>query len=140
MSNLGQSSPTAVKVGDTIRFTTKNIHDLTVYTGKVVSICDAVTARVYGDVAATQQAMWATDPTIDDTDNLRYLIVECYDGVRRPYGFEADGTNSWFTNNQVEIISDGSDFRIKIYSVTSADAELAIRILREQGYTCKIEV
>lgn len=139
MANLLQKSPTLVKIGDTIRYTLKDLNDTIVYSGKVVALCDYESAKAYADVIATHQAMLAADSTIDDVDTLRFLIVECYDGVRRPVGYQADGKNSWFTGNQLEIIEVGREFTIRLYNTSSSDAAMAIRILREQGFSCKIE-
>jgi hypothetical protein len=138
MANLETISPLSIKVGDTIKFTVIDINDTTLYSGKVVSVCDYDSARAYADVNAIHQAMLAADPMIDDVTLLRFIVVECYDGVRRPYGFQTDGKKSWFSNNSVEVIETGSEYQIKLYNVSNEEATLAIRILREQGYVCKI--
>ncbi len=138
MSNLGQTNPINLNVGDVIQYTVKDLNDTNMYSGTVVSICDYTSARVYSDIAATNQSMLAADPDLLDVELMRYVVVECHDDVRRPYGFSPDGTNSWFTNNQVSISEEGAEHSIKIYNCTEADANLAIRVLREQGITCKL--
>ncbi len=138
MSNLGQNNPINVSVGDTIQFSVKDLNDTSMYSGTVVSICDYTSARAYSDVAATHQAMLAADATLPDVELMRFIVVECYDGVRRPYAYASDGTNSWFTNNQVEISDVGAEYSIKIYNCQLSDANLAIRVLREQGIVCKL--
>lgn len=138
MANLSQISPNLVTIGNTIKFTVKDLNDTTVYSGKVVSICDYESARAYADVAAIHQGMLSADATLDDVSNLRFLIVECYDGIRRPFGFEVNSKGSWFTGNTVELIDEGSNYQIKLYNATANDATLAIRVLRSHGLTCKL--
>ena len=139
MANLTQISPSMVSIGNTIKFTVKDLNDNTVYSGKVVSICDYESARSYADVAAIHQGMLAADATLDDVSLLRFLIVECYDGIRRPFGFEVKANGgSWFTGNAVELIDEGKSYQIKLYNVTADDASLAIRVLRNHGITCKL--
>ena len=138
MANLNQISPAMVQIGNTIKFTVKDFNDNTVYSGKVVSICDYESARAYADVAASHQAMLAADATLDDVSLMRFLIVECYDGVRRPFGFEINESGSWFSGNAVELIDPGKSYKIKLYNATSEDATLAIRVLRAHGITCKL--
>jgi hypothetical protein len=82
--------------------------------------------------------MLQAKPLLDDIETMRFLIVECYDGVRRPFAFQTDGNNSWFTNNSVTIIEIGEEYQIRLYNCSENDASLAIRILREQGIVCKI--
>lgn len=138
MANLNQIAPSLVKIGNTIKFTVKDLNDNTVYSGKVVSICDYESARSYADVAATHQAMLAADASLDDVSLMRFLIVECYDGIRRPFGFEINASGSWFTGNAVELVDEGKSYKVKLYNATADDAALAIRVLRSHGITCKL--
>ena len=138
MANLTQIAPSLVRIGDTIKFTVKDLNDNNVYSGKVVSICDYESARSYADVAAIHQAMLAADASLDDVSLMRFLIVECYDGIRRPFGFEIDASGSWFTGNAVDRIDVGKTYKIKLYNASADDASLAIRVLRSHGITCKL--
>lgn len=138
MANLETHLPTSIKIGDTVQFSVIDINDTTLYSGKVVAITDYQSARAYSDVMVTHQAMLNVDPDIDDVELLRFLIVECYDGVRRPFGFQPYGGKSWFLNNNLTVIEEGQEFKIKLYNCSETDATLAIRILREQGISCKI--
>ena len=138
MSNLSKVSPLQVKIGDTVRYELVSENDTNQYTGTVVAICDYQSARSYADVAALHQEMVAVNPKLVDCDLLRYIVVECYDGIRRPVGYDPDGSTSWFKSNQLEIIAIGQEFSIKLYNVNSTDANLAVRILRENGFTCKV--
>ena len=138
MANLVKISPNLVQIGNMIKFTVKDLNDNNAYTGKVVSICDYESARSYADVAAIHQSMLAADGTLDDVELLRFLIVECYDGVRRPFGFEASGAGSWFTNNAVELVDEGKSYNIKLFNTSEDVATFAIRLLRNHGIACKI--
>lgn len=138
MANLNQNSPSQVKIGDTIRYTLIDINDTVVYTGKVVAICDYEAAKAYADVVSTHQAMLAANALMDDVEDLRFFIVEGYDGVRRPVGYQVDGKYSWFTNNKLEIIEVGSIYTIQLINASAADAALALRVLNEQGISCKL--
>ena len=139
MANLSQQSPNAVKIGDTIRYTVKDLNDTVVYTGKVVAICDYESAKAYADVLAIHQAMLAADGTLGDITTFRFLIIEGYDKVRRPVGFEIGGRNSWFTGNELDIIDVGTEYTIRLFNASLDDATLAIRVLHEQGFSCKLE-
>lgn len=138
MSNLSQTTPTNVKVGDTIRYEVVSPNDTVLYSGTVVAICDYLSARSYADVAALHQEMMAGNPDLIDCDLLQYIVVECYDGVRRPVGFDPDGSNSWFKDNKVDIITVGNNCNIRLYNVSASEVNVALRILRENGYTCKV--
>lgn len=139
MANLSQQNPNAVKIGDTIRYTVKDLNDTVVYTGKVVAICDYESAKAYADVLAIHQAMLAADGTLGDITTFRFLIIEGYDKVRRPVGFEIGGRNSWFTGNKLDIIDVGTEYTIRLFNASLDDATLAIRVLHEQGFSCKLE-
>lgn len=138
MPNLERNNPTVAKIGDTIQYTLKDPNDTLVYSGRVVSICDYESARAYADILALHQAMTAGDSSLGDVDTFRFLIVEGNDGVRRPVGYEIGGDNSWFTGNSIAIIDLGQDYTIKIFNASATDAALAVRILNEQGFSCKI--
>ena len=139
MANLEHHSPATVKIGDTVRYTVKDLNDTVVYSGKVVAICDYESAKSYADVLSIHQAMLAADGSLGDITTFRFLIIEGYDRVRRPVGFEIGGGNSWFTGNQLEIIDIGKEYTIRLFNASLDDATLAVRILHEQGFSCKIE-
>ncbi|MBR1987480.1 MAG: hypothetical protein IKA36_00420 [Clostridia bacterium] len=138
MANLETNNPSLVKIGDTIKYTLKDLNDTTVYSGRVVAICDYESARAYADILAIHQAMLAADIQLGDITTFRFLIVEGNDGVRRPVGYEIGGDNSWFTNNSVEIIDVGTEYTIKLFNASASDASLAIRVPNEQGFSCKL--
>lgn len=143
MSTNDQISPVSVKVGDQIKFSTINIKDTTVYSGKVIGIGDFATARVYGDVASThltmEQGMSQIDSnvTLIDVTNQTYLIVKCHDGVVRPFAYE------WLQSEtgvygKVTVITPGAVYNIKLYDASASDAAIALDILRAKGYVCKL--
>ena len=140
MPNLEQHNPRSVKIGDIIKFQTVDPNDTVLYSGTVVAVTDYLSARAYADVAATHQAMLQGNSLLNpDISLYRFIIVECYDGIRRPFAYEIDGTESWFKYNTVEIIEVGKNWRVKLFNASSEDAAMAVRILREQGYVCKLE-
>lgn len=139
MPNLSHQSPSTVKIGDTVKYTVKDLNDTVVYSGKVVAICDYESAKAYADVLAIHQAMLAADGTLGDITTFRFLIIEGYDKVRRPVGYEIGGRNSWFTGNELDIIDVGKEYTIRLFNVSLDDATLAIRVLHEQGFSCKLE-
>lgn len=138
MANLESQIPIVVKIGDQVKFTVKDINDTTQYLGKVVAIVDYQSAKAYSDIDVIHQAMLQNDATLDNPELMRYLVIECYDGVRRPFAFQPDGKNSWFNNNTLEIVELGGEYKIKLYNSSETDATLAIRILREHGFTCQL--
>ena len=139
MANLEQHAPASVKIGDTVRYTLKDLNDTVVYSGRVVAICDYESARAYADVVAMHQAMLAADTTLGDITSYRFFIVEGYDKVRRPVGFEIGTTKSWLSGDTLEIIDVGTTYTIKLFNASLEDATMAIRVLHEQGFSCKLE-
>lgn len=139
MPNLVSHSPSTVKIGDTVRYTLKDLNDTVVYSGRVVAICDYESAKVYADVIAIHQAMLAADGTLGDITQYRFFIVEGYDKVRRPVGFEIGTNKSWVSGDALEIIDIGTNYTIRLFNASLDDATLAIRVLQEQGFSCKLE-
>lgn len=138
MAHLNQYPLNQVQIGNTIRYTLKDLNDTVVYSGQVVAICDYESARAYADVHAIHQAMLAADNSLDDITTYRFLIVQDSDGVRRPVGYEIRSKKSWTTYDTVEIIDVGKTFVIKLFNANAEDATHAINALRELGLSCKI--
>ena len=145
MPNLSSTEPFLAKIGDYVKYTLKNLNDTTMYSGKVVAICDYEAAKAYADVLALHQAMLTGDAivnsdsisTVQDVTCYQFLIVECYDGVRRPVGFCTDNQSSKWTN-EFYIIEPGQTITISLFNVSISDAKLALQILTEQGFSCSI--
>ena len=139
MANLNQQNPSQAKIGDRIKYKLVDPTDTTVYVGRVVAMCDYNAAKPYADVVAAHQAMLTGNQSLSsDISTFRFLIVECYDGVRRPIGYTPgeDKNQSWCES--FEIIEEGGIFNIQLFDASSTDAALAIRVLREQGLSCKL--
>lgn len=135
-SNL-KKIPIECVIGDVVQFRVVSLVDNILYQGRIVGIGDYHTARIYTDVAATHQEMLQANSNLIEPDNMRYLIIECNDSVRRAFGFDPQG-DSWFHNNELTIIEHSQMYYIKLYNTTSAKASLAIRLLKEQGYVCRL--
>ena len=139
MADLNQQNPNQAKIGDTVRYTLVDLTDTTVYSGKVVAVCDYESAKAYADVIAAHQSMLTGRTELSsDISVFRFLIVECYDGVRRPVGFIPGGDINVSWCDTFEIIEEGGVFFIQLFNANATDAALAIRVLREQGFSCKI--
>jgi len=139
MANLTQMALSKVGIGDEINFTVKDYNDTIKYSGRVVAICDYQTARSFEDVVARHQAMLAADSHLNkDISVYRFLIVEGYDGIRRPFAFDPSTGVSWFTNDEVEVIDPVEVYCIVITGVNAQGANIALRILKEQGYSCNL--
>ena len=138
MANLNQANPNQATIGSSVRYSLVDPTDTVVYSGKVVGICDHEAAKPYADVIALHQAMINGRSSLEDIDKFRFLIVECYDGVRRPVGFIPRGEieESWCST--FELIETGNSFYIQLFNASTSDATLAIRILREQGFSCNL--
>ena len=144
MSNLTTYDPRSLKIGDTIKFSVKDYTDNVVYSGRIVSICDYQAARSYDDVVSRHQSMKSADATLGNVETFRFYIVECHDGVRRPFGYcpsgpvVESGGFSWFANDRVELIMPGNEYTVTLFNTTSDDAAMAVRILREHGFACRL--
>ena len=139
MPNLSLTSLNQVAIGDTIKFTVKDYNDNVTYAGTVVAICDDVTARSFEDIVARHQSMLAADGSLDvDITKYRFIIVDCYDGVRRPFAYHPVSGKSWFTEDKVEVLVPDGTYTITLNGVNSVQANIALRILKEQGYSCSL--
>ena len=128
-------------MGDSVKFTTKDYNDNVQYSGTVVAICDYETARAFEDVMARHQAMRSTitgSNLEEDIKEYRFFIVECVDGKRRPFAFHPSSGNSWFENDEVEVIEPTQTFNITLAGCSMNAANIAIRILKEHGYNCSL--
>ena len=129
-------------VGTVIKFKTISVVDNSVYTGKVIGICDYVRARVYGDVAAQHlsmeqgQELRGLDKMADVTDQM-FLIVQLSTGAIVPYATEWLITTGG-SYQCVEVVDEGGTFHIRLYNVTASDAATAVNILKDAGYVCKL--
>ena len=75
--------------------------------------------------------------TLLDVRSQTFIVVECMDGVVRPFAYE------WLmTVNEVygyvELIVKGLVYNIRLYDVTQTEAANAATLLRNAGYTLKI--
>ena len=141
MPNLSKTALNDVKIGDTLKFTVKDYTDTVTYSGKVVAIVDSVLARSYEDVIARHHAMLSTDAGSgmdENIDNYLFFIVESNDEVRRPFAYHPSTGDSWFTNDEVEVIDPTGEYIITIYGCNRSQANIALRVLREHGYNCTI--
>lgn len=139
MANLSKTTLNAVALGDCVKFTVKDYNDNVEYSGIVVAICDYETARSYEDVVARHQAMMSVSASAnmnEDISAFRFIIVECYDGIRRPFAFDPVTGESWFTNNEIEVIDPTEEFIIGLKGCNRTQANIALRILKEHGYSC----
>lgn len=141
-----QVIPSSLKINDYIRFRVISLKDTGIYTGKVVGICNYDTARMYNsDVAALHLLMQQgysmsrskDADTLLDVRSQTFIVVECMDGVVRPFAYE------WLmTVNEVygyvELIVKGLVYNIRLYDVTQTEAANAATLLRNAGYTLKI--
>lgn len=140
MPNLSQTALNQIGLGDTIKFTVKDYNDTNTYVGEVVSICDYEMARSFEDVIARHQSMLIADSTLnEDISKYRFLVVKMYDGTRRPFAFDLDTGNSWFTNNEVDVIVPTTSWTITLTGCTRAQAITATYILKQQGYSCSLQ-
>lgn len=139
MANISQAALSQITIGDQIQFTSKDYNDNVKYAGKVVAICDYETARSFEDVVAKHQAILAADPSLDiDIAIYRFLIVECFDGVRRPFAFDPVTGGSWFSGDAVDLIEPNDTFTITITGSNAEQANIALRILKQHGYSCSL--
>ena len=139
MANISQTGLAEINIGDNIEFTVKDYNDNVNYVGKVVAICDYETARSFEDVVARHQSILAADPSLDmDISHYRFLIVECSDGVRRPFAFDPSTGKSWFTNDEVDLIEPYETYYIRITGANLDQANIALRILKQHGYSCSL--
>lgn len=133
-------NPSECAIGNYIKFAVISNLDNNIYSGRIVSICDYDTARIYSDVAATHQEMLQSGIEFDiDITQMRFIIVQCYDDVRRAFAFDPNG-QSWFYGNRVKLIDPGSTYFIKVFNSTKDDVLAAVTLLRDRGYVCKIAV
>lgn len=139
MANISQTALNQVGIGDSLVFTSKDYNDNVKYSGTVVAICDYETARAFEDVVAKHQSILLADSTMSsDVSEFRFLIVECYDGVRRPFAFDPVTGKSWFTGDAVEVIEPTDTYIITITGSNSEQASVALRILKQHGYSCSL--
>ncbi len=139
MANISHTGLAEINIGDNIEFTVKDYNDNVNYFGKVVAICDYETARSFEDVVARHQSMLAADPTLDmDIAHYRFLIVECQDEVRRPFAFDPATGGSWFTGDAVDLVELNQTYYIKITGSNIEQANIALRILKQHGYSCSL--
>ena len=139
MPNISKTGLAEINIGDNIEFTIKDYNDNVKYAGKVVAICDYETARSFEDVVAKHQSILAADPALDmDISIYRFLIIESFDGVRRPFAFDPVTGGSWFTGDAVELIEPNETYVITITGSNAEQANIALRILKQQGYSCSL--
>ena len=139
MANISQTALNQISIGDEIQFTIKDYNDNVKYAGKVVAICDYQTARSFEDVVAKHQAILAADPALPtDVSEYRFLVVECFDGVRRPFAFYPATGASWFTGDAVDLIEPNETYVITITGSNAEQASIALRILKLHGYSCSL--
>lgn len=139
MPNISKTGLAEINIGDNIEFTIKDYNDNVKYAGKVVAVCDYETARSFEDVVAKHQAILAADPSLDmDIAIYRFLIVESFDGVRRPFAFDPVTGGSWFTGDAVELIEPNETYVITITGSNAEQANIALRILKQHGYSCSL--
>ena len=139
MPNISKTGLAEINIGDNIEFTIKDYNDNVKYAGKVVAICDYETARSFEDVVAKHQSILAADPSLDMNISIyRFLIIESFDGVRRPFAFDPVTGGSWFTGDAVEIIEPNETYVITITGSNAEQANIALRILKQQGYSCSL--
>ena len=139
MANISQTGLAEINIGDNIEFTVKDYNDNVNYVGKVVAICDYETARSFEDVVARHQSMLAADPSLDmDIAHYRFLIIECSDSVRRPFAFDPSNGKSWFSNDSVDLIEPNDTYYIRITGSNLDQANIAMRILKQHGYSCSL--
>lgn len=142
-------TPDVCIVGDTIKFRTINPNDNTIYTGKIIGIVDFERARVYGDVAAMHLAMEQgleqlrskNKPNklneLIDVTKQKFFIIERSTGEIVPYAFEwlRTTTNEYGYVEKVEV---GGTYTIRLYNVNASEADIALNILKTNGYVCKL--
>ena len=139
MPNISKTGLAEINIGDNIEFTIKDYNDNVKHAGKVVAICDYETARSFEDVVAKHQSILAADPSLDmDISIYRFLIIESCDGVRRPFGFDPVTGGAWFTGDAVELIEPNETYVITITGSNAEQANIALRILKQQGYSCSL--
>ena len=139
MPNISKTGLAEINIGDNIEFTIKDYNDNVKYAGKVVAICDYETARSFEDVVAKHQSILAADPSLDMNISIyRFLIIESFDGVRRPFAFDPVTGGSWFTGDSVELIEPNETYVITITGSNAEQANIALRILKQQGYSCSL--
>ena len=129
--------PIECNIGDVVQFRVISLVDNVSYQGRIVGICDYHTARAYTDIAAVHQEMLQANTNLIEPTLMRYLIIECNDSIRRAFGFDPQG-ESWFHNNELLIIEHSQMYYIKLYNTTSANASLALKLLKDNGYVCKL--
>lgn len=135
--------PIECAVSDTIKFRTINLNDNTIYTGKIIGIVDFERARVYGDVAAMHLAMEQglaqirSNDILIDVTKQKFFIIELSNGEIVPYAFEwlRTATNEYGYVEKVEV---GGTYTIRLYNVNASEADIALNILKTNGYVCKL--
>lgn len=128
--------PNTLKIGDTVRFRTLNPHDNVYHTGKIRSICDYETAKLFDDVDVYYQEVLRYQPAIGDKITLTYLLINIAENnavsVTRVFALEMIDKGS------LERVELNSYVDIRVYDIDITKAQDVLNAIKTLGYTCNI--
>lgn len=128
--------PNTLKIGDTVRFRTLNPHDNVYHTGKIRSICDYETAKLFDDVDVYYQEVLRYQPAIGDKTTLTYLLINIAENnavsVTRVFALEMIDKGS------LERVELNSYVDIRVYDIDTTKAQDVLNAIKTLGYTCNI--
>ena len=132
-------TPSEIKIGDIVKITVLDDESIT-YSGKVLGISTYMVAKSMGsDLAARHEQVRSKlvglgIMSLADIVNQKFLIIDTVEPLPLVVAFE------WIKDNAVELIELGATYTIKLINCSKDKAEEAVRILRANNVSCKLNV
>lgn len=122
----------SIKVGDTIRFKTKAVHDNVYWSGKVTAICGYDIARQIAgsNLDIYYQDVKRVDSSIAELENAEYIIVKAVqdENISKTIVIGID----WIDVSTFEHVDVVGHVDIRVYNITQAKARDIVNLIQAQ--------